>query len=173
MCGFTFILQDSLYFVRTVCGLSITSAKSIISSPCRHHSASSRCVFSVSVHLRRGSLVCTLSPPKKTLNQLWSQPAAPGSKWALIHKKALERHRGMLGTQQTIHLGIRREELNFTQPFTPPTPCEQIYGGLECVRTHGHVNTVQRACIQRFNPFYLSLQRDFAPMARKPSLNAG
>lgn len=173
MCKFNCTIQDSLYFVSTVCGLSVTSAKSIISSQSRHNSASSQCVFSVSVHLRRGSLFCTPPHPqknqKKPLNQLWSHPTAPGSKWALIHKKPQKGTEECLAHSGPFTWGLDWEELNFTQPFTPPAPCEHVHGGLGWVCTHGHANTLQQACMQRFNPFHLPLQGDFATMARKPN----
>lgn len=78
-------------------------------------------------------------PEPKKPNQLWSRPAAPGSKWGLIPKKPEKDTEECLAHSTPFTQGLDWEELSFTQSFTPPTLCEYIHVGLWCVRAYVHV----------------------------------
>lgn len=73
----------------------------------------------------------------------------------------------MLGTQQTIHLGIRLRAAQLHSALYY-THWADTRGLRVCVHTHRRANTLRQACIQRGLPItHLSLQRAFATMARK------
>lgn len=68
-------------------------------------------------------------------------------------QKALERHRGMPGTQQTIHLGIRLRGAQLHTHLLHPLHVSGYTGACSA-----HANAIQEAHIQQFNPIHLSLK---------------
>lgn len=65
-------------------------------------------------------------PEPKKLSRLWSQPAAPGSKWGLIHRKPRKDTEECLAQSTPFTQGLDGEKLSFTQSFTHSF-CGRIY----------------------------------------------